>query len=202
MNFKNQIKMKKISLTTVSSITARRLAGIFLLSSFISLTTGCKKDPVDPRPHYYTLGEQYGGGIVFYVDSTQQHGLIAATVDQSITAPWWNGTFVATNATSTSDGFTNTQKIVAAQQSGEYAASICDRYAGGGLTDWFLPSKDQLDKLYSNRMFVGGFSNEIYWSSTEFDVASVWVQDFTNGQQHLDNSSDGANVHTRAIRAF
>lgn len=194
--------MKKISFTKLVPTTIGQLAGLAMISSLISLSTGCKKDPADKSPHYYTLGEQYGGGIVFYVDSTQQHGLIAATVDQSTTAPWWNGTFVATNATSATDGFTNTQKIVAAQQSGEYAARICDGYAGGGFTDWFLPSKDQLDKLYSNRMFVGGFSEEIYWSSTEFDVASVWVQDFTNGQQHLDNSSDGANVHTRAIRTF
>ncbi|HEV8506023.1 MAG TPA: hypothetical protein VGQ53_11505 [Chitinophagaceae bacterium] len=116
--------MKTISLLAIIRITTRHFAAIALMPLLISLATGCKKNVVDQRTHYFTSGEQYGGGIIFYVDSTQLHGLIAATVDQSTDAPWWNGTFVATNATSITDGLANTQKIVAAQHFGQYAASI------------------------------------------------------------------------------
>ncbi|HEV8506022.1 MAG TPA: hypothetical protein VGQ53_11500 [Chitinophagaceae bacterium] len=78
----------------------------------------------------------------------------------------------------------------------------CDDYARGGFTEWFLPSKDQLDKLYGNKIFVGGFTNAMYWSSTEYDAGEAWIQDFSDGQQYIDNTSDGAQVHTRAIRRF
>ena len=37
------------------------------------------------------IGESYGGGIVFYVYDNGQHGLIAATADQSTGIQWYNG---------------------------------------------------------------------------------------------------------------
>jgi hypothetical protein len=147
------------------------------------------------------LDDHYQGGIVFYVDGTGKHGLIAAAMDQAATDPWWNGTFVTTNATSLTAGKTNTTSIISAQgNTGTYAAKLCRDYKGGGFSDWYLPAKDQLNTLYAQKNLVGGFVSEIYWSSSEFDTAEVWVQDFTDGTQHTDNTSDGANVHTRAIR--
>jgi hypothetical protein len=149
------------------------------------------------------LGSEYQGGIIFYLDGTGQHGLVAAKTDQSITDPWYNGNFVTTNALSPTDGKANTELIVKAQgNTGVYAAKICRDYKGGGYSGWFLPSKDQLNILYQNRHLLDNFADQIYWSSTEYDIGSAWVQDFTNGDQYLDNTSDGANVHTRAIREF
>ena len=164
----------------------------------------CKKDEKDlPPPTIVNIGDHYGGGIVFIVDDAKQHGLIAAEADQSIDAPWFNGTFLATTATSNVDGDDNTKKIISAQgNTGVYAAKLCKDYNGGGFHDWFLPSKDQLAILYLQKSFVGGFANQVYWSSSEYDVGEAWVQDFTNGDQNIDNTSDGANVHTRAIRQF
>ena len=149
------------------------------------------------------IGLSYKGGIIFYIDDSGKHGLIASTADQSITDPWWNGSFVTTGATSTSDGSANTTAIISAQgNSGSYAARNCRTYNGGGFNDWFLPSKDQLNMLYLKKDIVGAFTTNIYWSSTEYDTGEAWVQDFETGQQHLDNISDGANVHVRAIRSF
>jgi len=149
------------------------------------------------------LGGSYQGGIVFYLDATGKHGLLAATIDQSATDPWFNLSFVATGSTSTTNGSANTTAIIQAQgNSGLYAAKLCRDYKGGGFNDWFLPSKDQLNSLYLQKDLVGGFSNSTYWSSSEYDVGEAWVQYFLDGEQHLDNTSDGANVHTRAIRAF
>ena len=89
------------------------------------------------------IGQSYQGGIIAYIDSTGQHGLIAATADQSEGIQWYNGTNIVTGATGTAigTGLTNTNAIIAAQGSGSYAASIARDYNGGGYTDWFLPSQ-------------------------------------------------------------
>jgi hypothetical protein len=149
------------------------------------------------------LGANYQGGIIFYLDSTGEHGLIASSNDQSRSTSWWNGSFTVTNATSATNGSSNTTAIINVQgNSGSYAAKLCRDYRGGGKSDWFLPSKDQLNLMYSQKALVGGFADEIYWSSTEYEIGSAWVQYFLDGLQHLDNTSDGATVGTRAIRAF
>ena len=194
--------MKKTTFPQIISNAARYFAAIVLSTSLIGMMSGCVKD--EPYSRSVQRGDEYGGGFVFYIDSTGQHGLIAAMSDQNDQAPWWNGTFVATNAKSTTDGFVNTRQIVSVQGNGHYAASICDDYAGGGFGDWFLPSKDQLNKLYehSQGYLANGIYGGVYWSSTEYDPGNAWVQDFANGQQYIDNTSDGAQVRTRAIRSF
>jgi hypothetical protein len=179
----------------------RNLICTLFLIVLILLTYSCKKD--DTVPVELKIGLSYQGGIIFNLDASGEHGLIAAPVDQSSTDPWWNGSFVTTGATSMTNGSSNTTKIINAQgNSGNYAARNCMNYRGGGYSDWFLPSKDQLNILYGKKAVVGNFTNQIYWSSTEHDLGYSWVQDFETGEQHLDNISDGANVHTRAIRAY
>ena len=166
------------------------------------IISGCKKDNSDAQIEL-KLGVSYQGGIIFYLDATGKHGLIAAPSDLSRSTSWWNGSFIATGATSTTDGSSNTTVIINVQgNSGTYAAKICRDYSGGGKNDWFLPSKNQLAILYSQKVLIGGFSNEIYWSSTEYQLGSAWIQYFLNGEQWIDNTSDRATVGTRAIRAF
>lgn len=149
------------------------------------------------------LGGNYQGGIIFYIDETGQHDLIAAKDDQSITDPWWNKEYLITGAVSLSNGKDNTKLIIDAQgNTGLYAAKICSDYESGGYNDWFLPSKDQLNIHYQNKHLMEGFTEQLYWSSTEYEIGTAWVQDFTSGEQHLDSTSDAANVHTRAIREF
>ena len=130
-------------------------------------------------------------------------GLIAATADQSEGIQWWNGTNIVTGATGTAigTGLTNTNAIIAAQGSGSYAASIARDYNGGGYTDWFLPSKDELNQLYVNKAAIGGgFEGDYYWSSTEYDSRYAWVQDFNFGNQNY--SYKDATFYVRAVRAF
>jgi hypothetical protein len=151
------------------------------------------------------IGQSYQGGIIAYIDSTGQHGLIAATADQSEGIQWWNGTNIVTGATGTAigTGSANTDAIIAAQGSGSYAASIARDYNGGGYTDWFLPSKDELNQLYENKTAISGFENDDFWSSTEYDINFAWTQFFSNGFQYY--SSKGFSnypVYVRAVRAF
>ena len=156
------------------------------------------------------IGENYGGGIVFYVYDNGQHGLISATADQSTGIQWYNGTYRYTGTTGDGlgAGAMNTALIVATQmadnQLGNFAAKVCADYSVtvGGITygDWYLPSKYELNLLYLQIAVVGGFTNFYYWSSNENDNVFAWGQRFLNGFQAIDNKS--STNYVRAVRAF
>ena len=156
------------------------------------------------------VGDSYGGGIVAYIFQSgdpgyvggEQHGLIAATTDQSTGIQWYNGSYVATGATGTAigTGQANTTAIVGIQGAGSYAAKLCHDLTVGGYTDWFLPSKDELNKLYLNKGTIGGFAVYYYWSSSEFNATNAWSQFFFNGFQL--NYFKYFTFRVRAVRAF
>ena len=150
--------------------------------------------------HY--IGQHYGGGVIFYIDTTGQHGLIADTVDFDH-IEWWNGTFIITGATAKGigKGSSNTKKIISAQgKTGNYAALICSKYKGSGYTDWFLPSHNELKELYNQKNVVGGFEDSPYWTSTERDINYAWKLNFADGSWIPGAKFNPARV--RAVRAF
>jgi hypothetical protein len=158
--------------------------------------------------HY--VGENYGGGIVFYVYDKGQHGLIASTVNQSESAPWYNGTYSITQATNSGigKGAENSAFIIAQQlannPTGSFAAKLCAEYsvtvAGVVYNDWYLPSSKELDLLYLNRSVVIGL-NGYFWSSTEYDSNNAYDRNFgpSTSVEITDKSSPDC---VRAIRAF
>ena len=81
-----------------------------------------------------------------------------------------------------------------------FAADLAADYSNSGESDWFLPSKDELKKLYINRASVGGFSTNDYWSSSEYGDDNAWGQYFLNGGQCDCNKYDS--VYVRPVRAF
>ncbi len=157
----------------------------------------------------HTIGESYGGGIVFYVYDGGQHGLIAATADQSTGIRWFGGTYTNTRARGNGigAGLKNTAIIIANQgpvDGAAFAATVCNEYSvtvGGTIYgDWYLPSKDELNLLYLQKTVVGGFASNDYWSSTEDDLNYAWDQFFGGGAQYSFNKNNTAYV--RAVRAF
>ena len=148
------------------------------------------------------LGQNHAGGIIFYLDDTGEHGLVAAPEDQGATVGWFNGEYVVTGATGTviGTGQANTSAIVASQGEGDYAASLCDQLVLNGFSDWFLPSKDELDALYLSKALVGGFAEDFYWTSTEHGEGSAWEQVFNTGAQY--NANKNSSIRVRAVRAF
>ena len=97
-----------------------------------------------------------------------------------------------------------------------FAAGVAWAYTNNSKTDWFLPSKNELNELckYARTQTTGntatlcdtsgairsGFSTDFYWSSSEYAVNLAWFQDFASGLQDDDNKSYTNFV--RPVRAF
>ena len=180
------------------------------------------------------VGDSYGGGIVAYIFvpgdigyvAGQTHGLIAAIVDQTTSAgvKWFPSTFYDVTRTLFGQGLANTISIIAASGGSSltsYAAGLASSYNGGGYSDWYLPSKEELNKLYQNRVAIGNFATSgiaAYWSSsqkgtfnfkdfTEYakGITSAWVQlFFTDGDAGGTQKDLGiSNLRrVRAVRVF
>jgi hypothetical protein len=84
----------------------------------------------------FAIGQTYGGGKIFYIDGTGQHGLIVSPSDLSSGITWYNSSVggIITNATGLAigTGDANTTNIIAAQGNSSYAASLCRLFFNGG----------------------------------------------------------------------
>jgi hypothetical protein len=91
----------------------------------------------------------------------------------------------------------NVQANAAARKARTYTPTV------GGVTysDWYLPSKNELNALYLEKTAVGGFDGDYYWSSTEYSWTEAWGQSFTNGVQDEISKSSPSKLF-RPIRAF
>ena len=138
--------------------------------------------------HY--IGEFFGGGIVFWVDSKGEHGLIASLVDlggpPALTI--WQGAPFATGATSSWDGLTNTNTAYASCVAVSWCYFYINiNYGTGVYGDWYMPSMKELSMMYQQQWIINKsiqtappmgwniLSNSLYWSSTEYDANNTWA---------------------------
>lgn len=189
-------------------------------SSWITIPTGSNGQVltlVNGIPSWQTLGlpaigQPYQGGLLAYVlkngdigyDPNVPHGLIVAPTDQSSAAPWGCIGLSIPGATGTAIG-TGAQNTIAISTAcptgGVTAADICSILTLGGYSDWYLPSKEELNVLYQNVNVVSGMFNNYYWSSTQYDSLNGWLQGFGFGSIGVSDKSL-PNCHVRAIRSF
>jgi len=167
--------------------------------------------PETPAPNKtYKVGDiGPAGGIIFYDRGFVSDGwryLEAAPAGTDFTAQLKaSGKDVADIGTTVGSGKRNTQRIVYRLKilgENNCATQICVGMNINGYTDWFLPSKDELDLIYKNlkQKGLGGFSNEWYWSSSLVNN-SAWSQRFNDGSQ-LNRASRSTMYLVRAVRAF
>lgn len=172
------------------------------------------------------------GGIIFYDKGVYSNGwrfLEAAPYSMSPVTDWaskqWGAYGAAVTGTGTAQGTgrLNTELIVTWLKNNTdnscgdvtsktiRAAFLCDTLAINGYSDWFLPSRDELNKMYVNLISgtdensdtyspVGNFAAGHYWSSSENDASEAYSQDFSSGDQSL--SPKNSEYHVRPIRAF
>ena len=153
------------------------------------------------------IGDSYQGGKIAYIDATGQHGLIVAAADQNagVSIAWSNitATLVGTG-TDLGAGQANTTAIVGQVVGGvsctSGAAYLCDQLVELGYHDWYLPSKDELNQMYVNRVAIGGVWSAGYWSSSEVNATIAWGRNFDSGNQG--NYEKRITARVRAVRSF
>jgi len=165
------------------------------------------------------IGDAYGGGVIAYIlqsgdpgySATVEHGLIAATGDQDggtgivwALAGYADGWVPGGTSRAIGTGARNTTDIIAQNGAGvTYAAGLARAYAGGGYLDWYLPSRDELNQLYINRLAIGGFvvGGEVrYWSSSESQRGHALAQSFEGGD--FWSGLKDRSYRVRAVRSF
>ena len=169
----------------------------------------------------YQLGDTGpGGGKIFYLDhdgftlymnaadttGITAYYLEAAPVDMPTLLAWASGgAFDSTNIVGTvltiGTGRKNTA-IILATDADAPAAKACDEYSSNGKTDWFLPSRDELEKLYVNRLSVGNMVTNAYWSSSQrSNPVDAYYVSFSGVGGWAIQAKNNA-IKVRAIRAF
>ena len=163
-------------------------------------------------PEYVVGDTGPGGGKIIYVStagftvtgtgSFTAHYLEAAPANMATTLAWASSGFTSTDipgtGTAIGTGKANTALILATDTNAP-AAKACDDYTGGGKTDWFLPSKDELKEMYNARTHVG-ISSGVFWSSSQDGYDYACLQDFGYGGQG--SYLKGNDFNVCAVRAF
>ena len=143
-----------------------------LASPYVVNATGSS----GPTSATYTIGLWPElGGYVFRISADGKHGLVAETINQSNGSNWYDAQDVISNPANHSP---NGQKFM----------------------DWRLPTKYELNEMYTQKIAIGGFTNNYYWSSADIDFNSAWAVFFNVLIQ--DNSNKSNSYYVRAIRSF
>lgn len=165
----------------------------------------------------YTTGDDVlrkvgpAGGWVFYDEgSYESWGRYLEAWNEDESGEYkWKTTQTSTGGTSTAigTGYANTGYEIEGVTTGMIgdehpAADVVRKATHGGYEDWFLPSKDELNKMYVNlkQHGVGGFAGNAYWSSSELNASDAWGQVFSGGHQGYNGKNYAYRV--RAVRAF
>lgn len=196
------------------------------------------------------IGDFWEGG--YYTGKIGINGKIYALVlapkstgESPAPLPWKTSNTNTNNTLSLSDGWSNTQAMVAVGIGLHPAGKFCHDLVIDGYDDWYLPSVDELEMCYrafrprtgNNSVTASGrpniangvnpssippgevytltspaqtslvefqfgnsqaFTNVYYWTSSQKDPATGWIQTFNNGAQNYNNKSVSYSI--RAVR--
>jgi hypothetical protein len=115
----------------------------------------------------------------------------------------WSGnttTRIGTTQAGIGSGYANTSAMIAQSNVAGRAATVARAFQGGGKTDWFLPSRFELNQMYLQRSAIGGYASGDYWSSSEEDAGFARLQVFYDGSGS--NFFKTAALYVRPVRAF
>ena len=242
--------VSRTSVTTQSSTTeigvAPKSTGSYPTPAPTPTPTATAAPAAAPAVTYSAVGDTGpGGGIIFYVNTAgfvcgptlaSRCNYLEAAPTSGLSA-WtdasyaWSGNTSASigataQGTAIGTGYANTLAIVGQSSggsTGSKAGTIARAYSGpNGLSDWYLPSKDELNQMCkwakgdawtsdatvcsnggASALTAAGFDGGSYWSSTEVSGAQyVSTQSFGAGSTTYFNTKPFTTIKVRPIRAF
>ena len=127
------------------------------------------------------------------------------------TDPWivWSNvvaTLIGSNNDAIGTGQANTAAIIGQAGHTTSAAKTCNDLVLNGMSDWFLPSLQELNMIYMNlhTYQAGGFSSDTYWPSTENNSTTACGINFSTGKAwyKTKGSNNSAIGRVRPVRKF
>lgn len=150
---KFDFNLKSLAIILILTFTATLTSFCLNRDIYESQKTGRKEQLSE-----LSIGDTIKGGIVFYLDASGEHGLICSLKDQLKPSSqqagfqWWNGKAVETYAhgSGIGSGEKNCQEIRRLQGDCNScnASEICQDLSLNGYSDWYLPSKYELNLMY------------------------------------------------------
>ena len=205
--------MKKLHTFNILGWTAVTFIAVLVLA-------GCEDLFRDPFVGSLSVGDTGpAGGTIVFVDVEREHDwdyLEAAPVDlgtDNAEYIWGLNTVAVQTGDSIGTGQADTTAIIEALEEdpntpANYAAKAADAFSHNGYSDWFLPSKDELNLIHELREILSGLRpNQYYWSSSDDDASITWVwAQIVNSDTGRQANSGGSGKHAtrpvRVIRSF
>ena len=147
-----------------------------------------------------------GGGDVthgFWLGDISSNKLIVAPKSTEVSLAWGSAGGTTRSTVSTTNGLANTNTLAGFGTAAHPAAGRAKYLTTGGYNTWYLPAKDELNTLYSNKSAVpfataNSFVGSFYWSSTESNGNYAWKQNLSSGTQSTSNKT--GSYYVRAVR--
>ncbi len=202
------------------AVIASSIGAIFVAVVVIVLANGSSS--TGKIPIVYAIGDTGpAGGKIFILPSTSGNTtgkyFEAAPTDVSDQWVWCEhyDNVLGASGTKIGTGAINTAIILATCTSGAAFSAHLYSTTNNSKTysDWFLPSKEELNQLYINRTTIGNFTAAPYWSSSEYsdlplslnlseaDIAfNAWAKNFKFDEFSINPKP--ARSYVRPVRAF
>lgn len=190
------------------------LAGTLGIATLVLPRAAAHASPTGPSSTTYAVGDAGpAGGVIFLTPDTVggdgTHYYEAAPADASASTALWlrsgadTSVVVAGTGTAVGDGPANTTLMLAAGDGTVHSAGLADAYTQGGLDDWFLPSRDELQRVFDVRAQLGGIDEtRRYWTSSQSvaQTTQAYAMFFSTGT--FDSSFKTDTGLVRPVRRF
>lgn len=152
----------------------------------------------------HSVGDDFQGGVIAYLfkeddlgyDPQKQKGLIVPEEDFTRTK-WGCQRDISGTKLSLGYGRANTLKVIKVCNRKKSAIGICNNFTKNGFNDWFLPSKNEMEKVYSFlQPDVSNLEQSAYWTSSQSDKKDAFIY------HPLCENSNSCNIPKKSLVQF